>query len=174
MEVKPEVKSLRISKLQLAAAADCRDGEDQETIERYAEAMGRGEVLPEVVAFDDGEVIRLADGRKRLRAHERIGKRDIRATVHRGGLREAILYAAGANLTHGVASSRADKRRAVEAVLRVASGLSDRDIGRKCGVDHKTVASARKRLSGEIRHFSLNPTVSGPSRNPIHHPGLGR
>jgi hypothetical protein len=150
MEVKPEVKSLLISQLKLDAAADCREGEDEETIERYAEAMGRGEVLPEVVAFDDGEVIRLADGKKRVLAAQRIGKRDIRVKVYPGGEREAILCAAKANITHGVASSQADKRRAVEAVLRVASDWTDREIGRQCGVDHKTVASARKRLSGEI------------------------
>jgi hypothetical protein len=44
--------------------------------------------------------------------------------------------------------SSADKRRAIEEELRKNSACSDREIGRLCGVDGKTVAAARKRLLG--------------------------
>jgi hypothetical protein len=166
-ESKPErvVKSVVIDRLDLTAATDCRDErpdeETEEIIARYAEAMGNGDDFPLPVVFDDGTVLRLADGKKRLLAAKRIGRKDIRAEIHVGGLKEAVLYAAGANLTHGVVSSRADKRRAVAALLRVASELSDREIGRKCGVDHKTVAAVRGELTGEIPQSSLRTGADG-------------
>jgi hypothetical protein len=152
------VRSLPIARLDLDAAAECRDGADEEAIDRYVAAMSEGDVFPPVVVFDDGTAIRLADGRKRVLSAKRIGKDAIRARVYTGGRREAVLYAASANLTHGAVSSRADKRKAVEVVLRVAGDLADREIGRRCGVDHKTVASVRDDLSGsgEI------PQIGGP------------
>ena len=52
-------------------------------------------------------------------------------------------------------NSRAGRRAAVVAALRAAPELSDREHARRVGVDHKTVAAARRRLqeSGEIPHF---------------------
>jgi hypothetical protein len=45
--------------------------------------------------------------------------------------------------------STSDKRRAIEEELRKNSARSDREIGRLCGVDGKTVAVARERLLGQ-------------------------
>src|SRR5690606_32244658 len=55
----------------------------------------------------------------------------------------------GANGQHGLRRSTADKRRCIELLLRDEEwgARSDRWIAKKCGVDNKTVAAARARLS---------------------------
>lgn len=52
-------------------------------------------------------------------------------------------------------NTRAARRAAVVDSVRNAPELSDREHGRRVGVDHKTVAAVRSRLieSGEIPHF---------------------
>jgi hypothetical protein len=72
---------------------------------------------------------------------------------------DAFLYSAGANKSHGLPRTNADKRRAVELLLADEEwkGWADRAIGRHAGVHNDTVASARKRLSDENRQ--IEPTT---------------
>ena len=44
--------------------------------------------------------------------------------------------------------SRGQKRRAAELILRVNPRNTDREIGRACGMDHKTVGRIREELEG--------------------------
>jgi hypothetical protein len=57
------------------------------------------------------------------------------------------------------------KRELVEEELRTNSNRSDREIGRICGVDHKTVSAARVRL-GIATPLAANspPTSHGSQR----------
>jgi hypothetical protein len=59
-----------------------------------------------------------------------------------------------ANQKHGLRRSRDDKRRVVHTALLHPYGakLSNRELARHCGVDHKTVGKIRQELelSGEI------------------------
>jgi hypothetical protein len=72
--------------------------------------------------------------------------RVVRVEVWPGTLRDAILFAAGANDRHGLRRSREDKRRAVETLLADAewAAWSDREIARRCAVSHPLVAAVRK------------------------------
>lgn len=74
---------------------------------------------------------------------------DIAAEVRQGTRRDAILYSVGANATHGLRRTNADKRRAVETLLRDEewSQWSNREIARQCGVSLNLVNSMRKDLS---------------------------
>jgi|GEM_PF-2957954 len=65
--------------------------------------------------------------------------------VRQGGLRDAILHSAGANAAHGLRRTNADKRRAVLMLLEDEEWgtWNDSEIGRRCAVDHKTVARLR-------------------------------
>lgn len=60
---------------------------------------------------------------------------------------DAVLAAAGANKTHGLRRTNADKRRAVEMALSVAGGRSDHWIAERCGVSPTTVGTVRASLS---------------------------
>ena len=58
----------------------------------------------------------------------------------------------GANDTHGLRRSQADRRNAVLTLLRDPewTRLSDRKIAEAARVDHKTVARTRRELTGEF------------------------
>lgn len=62
--------------------------------------------------------------------------------------RDAILYACGANSTHGLKRTNADKRRAVMALLKDEEWgkWSDREIARRCGVDNSFASRVRREL----------------------------
>jgi uncharacterized ParB-like nuclease family protein len=127
-------------------------GIDIGTVAEYAAAMLSGAEFPPVVLFHDGEAYWTGDGFHRVAAAREIGRDTIRAEVRDGGNREAVLLAAGANSTHGLRRTQADKRKAVETLLHDPewSKWSDREIGKACAVDHKTVGKVRRELTGEI------------------------
>lgn len=122
------------------------------TIAEYQEALDTGAQFPPVVAFFDGGKYWLADGFHRLEAARQLQHSVIRADVRDGGRREALLYSVGANATHGLQRSNADKRRAVLTLLRDAEwrGWSDHEIGRQCLVSAMFVGNVRKELAAEI------------------------
>jgi hypothetical protein len=74
--------------------------------------------------------------------------------VKPGARQDAEWLALAANQKHGLRRSQKDKQRIIRNALRHPYGakLSDREIGRHCGVDHKTVGKIRKELetTGEI------------------------
>jgi hypothetical protein len=130
----------------------CRaDGVDASTVAEYAAAMRGGAVFPPIVVFTDAKGTWLADGFHRCAAFESLGAADVPADVRKGGRREALLHAAGANAAHGLRRTNADKRRAVLLVLAACPKWSDRKIGEVCGVDGKTVAAARA-TGAEVPH----------------------
>ena len=115
----------------------------------YAEAIRRGEEFPPTKAFHDGQVYWLADGYHRWNAAAEAGLEMLIVDVEPGTRRDAILYAASANTTHGLRRTNADKRRAVELLLRDPewSQWSDREIARQCGVSDRFVNKVRDELS---------------------------
>jgi hypothetical protein len=115
-----------------------------------------------VVVFsdDDSASYWLADGFHRFEAAQKAGRAFIKAEIREGGKREAILFAVGANASHGLRRRNIDKRNSVLKLLKDEewSQWSDREIAKQCKVDHKTVARIRRELSGEI------PQIQNPIR----------
>ncbi len=72
------------------------------------------------------------------------------AEVLDGGERDAILRGIGSNASHGLRRTQADKRRAIERLLRDEewSKWSNRKIAKAAKVDHKTVEKVRRELLG--------------------------
>lgn len=120
-----------------------------ETITRYMDAMIDGSRFPPVVLFDDGKVFWLADGFHRVSAarkwHSAGGPATIRAEVRSGTRRDALVHAVGANATHGLPRSNADKRRCVAMLLGDPEWAekTDREIARAAAVDHRFVGNVR-------------------------------
>jgi hypothetical protein len=104
---------------------------------------------PPVVLFRDGEQHWIGDGYHRIAAAQRVGFTSIRAEVREGDQRDARLYAASANQTHGLRRTNADKRLAVLILLQDEEWgqWSDRAIARHCGVSPTFVGSLRASLS---------------------------
>jgi N6-adenosine-specific RNA methylase IME4 len=137
---------LAVGEILLDVACQPRSEINGFVVDDYAEAMAAGVVLPPVVVFKDGEGrYWCADGFHRVAAAEKAGLAEIAVDVRKGEKRDAILFSVGANADHGLRRTNADKRRAVETLLTDPEwrGWSDREIGRACRVDEKTVARYR-------------------------------
>jgi hypothetical protein len=116
-----------------------------EVVDEYAEAMRQGAEFPPLMVFQEGDTRILADGHARHTAAKRVGRASINCEVRPGGLRDAMLFAAGANATHGRPRSTADKHCAVLRLLNDDEwcNWSDREIARRCHVGHQLVAELR-------------------------------
>jgi hypothetical protein len=123
-----------------------------EIVNDYANDMLDGAVFPPVLLFDDGADLWLADGYHRVEANRKVEHTEIMAEIRAGTPRDAILHAIGANAAHGLRRTQADKRRAVERLLKDPEWArwSDRKIAKAARVDHKTVGTIRRELTGEF------------------------
>ncbi len=127
-------------------------GIDPAVVADYAAAIEEGATFPPIIVFFDGTQYWPGDGFHRIEAVRRIDRETISADVREGGRRDALLLAASANATHGLRRTQADKRKSVETLLCDPewSRWSDREIGKACSVDHKTVGRFRREMTGEI------------------------
>jgi regulator of replication initiation timing len=119
------------------------------TVAEYAEAMRQGVNLPPLILFFDGAELWLADGFHRYHACMKLGLVATGAEIHNGTRRDAVLYAVGANATHGLQRSNADKRRAITMLLEDPEWAqwSDNQIAKACAVSPTTVGTVRSSLS---------------------------
>ena len=131
---------------------------DWGTVRDYAEAMREGAKFPPVIVISDGTRYWLADGFHRVHATRKAGLSEIEADVREGDRRDAVLFAMGANASHGKRRTNEDKRRAVRLLLNDPewSQWSDREIARVCVVSNGFVSGLRKPSSvndTQIRTF---------------------
>jgi len=140
---------------------------NDEVVADYATTIRSGVDFPPVTVFYDGKKYWLADGFHRVEAHKRAGAFQIAADVRQGTKRDAVLHSVGANADHGLRRSNADKRRAVETLLRDKewAAWSDREIARRCCVGAGLVADARQSIctiradSDQTRQVKRGETV---------------
>ncbi len=154
--------------------ADIQDGGAQMRVEMkpdvvldYADDMAAGTTFPPVVVYHDGTCYWLGDGFHRVEAARKLDRETIEAEVRDGDARQAILHGIGANASHGLRRTQADKRRAVERLLRDQewSKWSNRKIGEVARVDHKTVAKVRRGLLGGEFPTPARPNGEIPRTN---------
>lgn len=163
------VEQLLISKINRNGGTQSRAQLDEKTVELYKADYLKGDIFPHVVVFFDGSEYWLADGFTRTEARERAGFKVISAEIKQGTQRDAILYSAGANASHGLRRSSADKRRAVVMLLEDHEWgkWSDRQIAKKTKTSHPYVGKIRNELesTGNIssvseRTFSRNGHIT--------------
>ena len=141
--------NLGLDKIRIDCGTQARAQINQEVVTNYTELFKGGTEFPDVTVYFDGVTYYLADGFHRYLAAKAAGLPNINANVVNGTLRDAILFAVGANYDHGLHRTNEDKRRAVEImVLDIEWGdWSDREIAKKCRVSHHLVAQVRKALN---------------------------
>ncbi len=158
----------------LISLSDIQDGGAQMRVEmkpdvvrEYADEMAAGTVFPAVVVYYDGTDYWLADGFHRVEAARLIERETIDAEVLDGDARQAILHGVGSNDSHGIRRTQADKRRAVERLLRDEEWgkWSDRKIAEVARVDHKTVGKIRRELLGGEFPTASHPNGEIPRTN---------
>lgn len=136
-----------VSKLRRDGGCQPRAGKDQNVVEDYAEQMKAGTEFPAVIAFHDGTDHWLADGYHRCDAAEWCGGPDatIAVDVRQGTQRDAVLYSVGANASHGLRRTNADKQRAVTVMLNDPEWVTwaNTEIARHCSVSEAMVRLTR-------------------------------
>lgn len=136
-----------LSELVLDPALQCRIGLNEAVVADYAAALlGDGAVFPPLKVIHHEEQLLVVDGWHRYHAHVRAGLADVEVEVSPGTRRDALLAAIQANTSHGLQRTMADKRRAVQALLRDEEwcGMSSRELARLASVSHTFVDETRK------------------------------
>lgn len=142
---------LDIKKIRTDGGTQPRASLDDAVVAEYAEAIGNGATFPPGIVFYDGEEHWLADGFHRLAGHAAAERKKMACEVRQGTRRDAVLFSVGANATHGLPRTNADKRRAVTTLLNDPEWVkwSDREIARRCGVSHNFSSELRRSLSSD-------------------------
>lgn len=144
------VEEIEIDAIRRDGGTQPRARLNEETIDDYVQSLHEGAQYPPVTLYYDGKEYWLADGFHRIKAHEEFGRKHISAEIRTGTRRDAVLYSVGANASHGLRRSRADKRRAVETLLNDQEWRkwSDREIASRCSVSNTFVGNLRQELFG--------------------------
>lgn len=157
------IQHINVELIRQDGGTQARAAMDAPAIEEYALAMAEGGDFPPVVVFQEGEVYWLGDGFHRVTAHiKAFGFAPIAADVREGGLREALLFATGANGDHGVRRTIEDKRKAVSKMLMHEEFCqwSDRQIAKHCKVTHPFVSGLRNPKGGNVTTPETNNHIS--------------
>lgn len=146
------IYELDISNIRIDGGTQPRAELNYEVINDYAQQMQEGVHFPPVIVFYDGTDYWLADGFHRYHATKQLCKETIEAEVKQGTRRDAILHSVGANATHGLRRTNADKRRSVETLLRDSewNNWSNREIARRCGVAESSVRNIRENFTAQF------------------------
>lgn len=157
-------------------------------VDEYAEAMAKAPVyrkagltvraFPPIVVFhdrsDDGhDLYWLADGWHRLLAAEQAGHTDVTAEVAEGDRYAAMLFASGANATHGLRRSSGDKRRAVRMLLDhpvvIGEQWGNGQVSHHAGVSTWLTRTVRAERDADL---GLPPVAERLGRDGKRYPGL--
>lgn len=161
---------LRTDKIRLDGGTQMRVGpRNPDALADYKNAIQEGASLPPIVVFFDGRDHWLADGFHRWSAHRELALDHIEADVREGSQRDAVLYAVGANASHGLRRSNADKRKAVETLLKDEEWgqWSSREIARRCSVHHQLVERLRREMAPHLDEHPDSPITNNVSDAPV-------
>jgi hypothetical protein len=144
----PARRDVPLYELPLGDSTQARARLEPTVIVEYAEAMQRGDTFPPVILFWEGERFWVGDGYHRIAAAQQARRVTIRAEVRQGGQREALFYACAANTRHGHRRTNADKRKAVDLMLKDPEWgqWSSNQIAKHCGVSDGMVRQRRDSL----------------------------
>jgi DNA modification methylase len=150
------VLRLPLSAIVADSRVNVRDGLDEATVAHYTDIFDR---LPPVVVFSTPEGYLLASGFHRLEAARRLGRAEIAAEVREGTRAEAEEFAILDNVAHGRPYTRAERRRAVERMLKLHPQRSDNWIAQDLGVSDHTVRVVREELEATSQIAKLDRLV---------------
>jgi len=141
-------KPLAIDLIRTDGGTQMRAELDQDVYFDYRDKWLAGVDFDPVDVFHDGSMYWLADGFHRFNGARLAKRSSIPARVHEGTLRDAMLFATGANTAHGLRRSNSDKRKAVTTLLNDEEWVkwSDGKIAEQTGVSPRFVTDVRAQL----------------------------
>ena len=143
---------MKLTEINIDSGLQSRAEMSNEVILEYIQIIRNGGKMPPVIVFNDGTKYHLADGWHRYFAHKQAGFADIEADIREGTRRDAVLYSVGANNSHGLRRTNADKHKAVMTLLDDFewSEWNNAEIAKACGVSAMFVGNLRKDFEKEI------------------------
>lgn len=143
-----KTKIIKLAEIVIDAGTQQREKINDDVVAEYADAITCGLKFPAVTTFFNGAEHILVDGFHRYWAHKQLGILEIESDIHEGTRREAILFSAGVNGTHGIRPTNADKRKSVLLLLNDEEWAqwSNRDIAKHCKVTHTFVNKLRSEV----------------------------
>ena len=152
-------KKIKLEIIRIDGGTQPRAALNEAAVAEYVEAIDH---LPPVTVFFDGSDNWLADGFHRYHAHRTAGRDSLVANVINGTKRDAVLYSAGANHSHGLRRSNEDKRRAVTTLLQDSEwgSWSDNKVAECCAVSQPFVSSVRRSLITVISEEPVGRTYT--------------
>jgi len=151
-----KTKIIKLSDIAIDGGTQQRVKIDLDVVAEYAEAMQCGAKFPSITVFFDGAQYWLVDGFHRFHAHRTSGIDELSADIHEGTQRDARLFSAGVNGTHGIRLTNADKRNAVMMLLEDPEWTewTNRDIAKHCKVTHTLVNKMRAEMEEKVEAVS--------------------
>lgn len=151
------VESILLADIDPVPAFAVRAKSDPDTVERYREAYLANEPLPPVKVFRCGSWNLLADGGHRLEGRKAAGFAKIDADVIICDTRDecdrlAWEFAFQANISHGLARSKEDRRVAIATCIMrpFMAEASDNTIAKACGMKYSPVIrEVREKLAAQ-------------------------
>lgn len=156
---------LDMSALRVDGDTQPRAAIDPGVVAEYAEALEAGAEFPPVEVVCDGATYWLVDGFHRFYAHRRLKRKQIRAVVTTGELKDARWKSLGANKTHGLRRTNADKAKAVQKALKLRADLSDRAIAEHVGVSKEMVRRYRETIERQVAQYATSNSPNAPRQN---------
>lgn len=150
MPLHDSVQLIEIDKIRFDPTTQARVQINHEQLKEYIEAYKSGDRFPAIVCYFDRKDYWIADGFHRILAAKEAGHAEIAVEIHLGDVSDAKWHAAGANVSHGIRRTNADKRKAVEFALAVHPEYTDGNIGKHVGVHQTFVRDVRSQVMSNI------------------------
>jgi len=157
-----------INKINLKADTQSRVEINKDTVNDFADDIKRGDKFPPIILFKNNKnELFVGDGWHRINAYIQAGIKEIDADVRKGSQRDAVLYSVGANATHGLRRTNADKRKAVITLLDDPEWCqwSNIQIAKQCGVSDHFVGVIRKESTPIKSKSNIRKGADGRSIN---------
>jgi hypothetical protein len=141
------MKRLNIAVIRIDGGTQVRKQLNQDKVQEYADLMRDKVEFPPITVFFDGSDYWLSSGFHRYFATKQIGNVSIDCDVHEGTVRDAKLFAYGAN-KHGLPHSPEENRQIVLELIKDEEWgkWSNAQIAKHIGLSAMTVGRIRKSL----------------------------
>jgi hypothetical protein len=164
---KSKTRPVPVELLILSEKLQCRANVPQEVIEEYADAWKNGATFPPVQCYSIKGIFYVVDGFCRVRSAILASRQSVLCDITEGEWEDAVKEACGANASHGIRRSNADKAKAARVAIETWPKLSDRKISDLSKLSHTFVANVRKQLLDEAAFFEFEEKVQDDPKQEV-------
>jgi hypothetical protein len=137
----------KLSEIVVDPGLQSRAAIDQATVRQYKDRIQAGDTFPPLQLFEVNGELLLASGFHTYQAAVQAGLDKIKAVIHQGDRKAAIMYSLQSNTMHGLPRSNADKQHAARLTLQEFPHLSDGSIADLLKVSQPFVSTIRRELN---------------------------